>query len=294
MSQNSIIILLTILLAITCQQAADKQENQLDSYFEAVDNLRSTKLPKALNEISGLAMSEDGRLFAHNDEEGIVYQIDYTTGKIEKKFSLGKKKPPKKDFEGLAIVRDKFFLVTSDGDLYEFKEGDNNDNVEYEIHKTSLSSKNDVEGLCYDPETNALLLACKGYPGKGYKNQKAVYSFSLDNMKLNKKPRFLIPEKIFKEDSSFVHSLGDFFLLPVRKFAPSGIERHPLAGSFFVLSANGYSLIEVSLNGKIIGRIKLDSEIHHQSEGITFTSENILLISDEAAENKAKITSYNW
>jgi hypothetical protein len=59
-----------------------------------------------------------------------------------------------------------------------------------------------VEGLCYDPETTSLLLACKDYPGKGFEKNKAVYSFALHTITLDEKPRFLIPLKDIRKNIS--------------------------------------------------------------------------------------------
>src|SRR5437867_8988129 len=73
-------------------------------------------LPKQLSEASGLTMSADGRLFSHNDELGIVYQIDYTTGKIVKQFSLGTI-TLRGDFEGIAMNGGMMYLVASNGNI---------------------------------------------------------------------------------------------------------------------------------------------------------------------------------
>jgi uncharacterized protein YjiK len=277
---------------MACSQASEPEKSILGFYFNSTDSSRSVTLPKELKEISGLAMTHDGRLFAHNDENSVIYQIDYRNGTILKNFVVGKKKSKKEDFEGLAIVENTFYMVTSEGILFEFKEGEDGKNVKHKTHKTWLSSKYDVEGLCYDSETHALLLACKGYAGKGYSDERAVYVFSLNTKKLEKEPRLLLPKKVFKEDSSFIHTLGDFFLLPVRKFAPSGIERHPKTGTFIIISAKGRSLIEISREGKILGRVVLPSERHKQPEGIAFTPDHHLLISDEGGDSKARITCY--
>jgi uncharacterized protein YjiK len=236
------------------------------------------KLDKKLEEISGLAATKEGRLFCHNDEKGEVFQLDFQTGKILKSFSL--KKKVKEDFEGIAIVKDMFYMVTSKGDIFEFKEGKNGSNVKYKVYETDLKSKYDVEGLCYDPETNSLLLACKEFPGKGIKNKRAVYSFSLKKKKLIDEPRFLISTKKIEEASD--HDA----------FNPSGIERHSLSGTFFIITGKGRGIIEVSSNGKILAEENLNDKIHRQPEGITFLSDNSLLISDEGDDSKATLTIY--
>src|SRR5262245_54963359 len=56
------------------------------------------QLPQRLREISGLAVTPDGRLFAHGDERAALYEIDPERGRILKSFSLN----VRGDFEGLA------------------------------------------------------------------------------------------------------------------------------------------------------------------------------------------------
>jgi hypothetical protein len=204
---------------MACSQASEPEKSILGFYFNSTDSSSSVTLPKELKEISGLAMTQDGRLFAHNDENSVIYQIDYRNGTILKSFVVGKKKSKKEDFEGLAIVENTFFMVTSEGILFEFKEGEDGKNVKHKTHKTWLSSKYDVEGLCYDSETHALLLACKGYAGKGYSDERAVYVFSLNTKKLEKEPRLLLPKKVFKEDHAYYYqrrSLKKILVLFIR------------------------------------------------------------------------------
>lgn len=237
------------------------------------------KLPGELTEISGIAAVGD-RVFGITDEVGKIYELDINSGKIIKKFFLGKW-TAEADFEGLAIINDVFVAVTSNGNLYFFKEGAKGQSVDYDIIKTELKSSNNIEGLCYDKKTNCLLLACKDYAGKGYDDYRAVYSFSLDSMQLNKKPRFLISLKKLKKNYD------------IKKFHPSGIVSHSAGNSFFVLySKGGPGIIEISDEGDIIGSVKLKSKNHRQPEGITFINDNILIITDEGAGKSAAITKY--
>lgn len=255
---------------------------QLPHYINKNNPVKSVKLDKDLKEISGLAVSNDGRLFAHNDEKGEVFQIDTQNGKIIKKFKLGGKKKVKEDFEGIAIVNDDFYMVTSGGDIYKFKEGSNKGDVDYDVFKTGLKSKYDVEGLCYDPETNALLLACKEFAGKKYDDERAVYSFSLDKNKMGNKPRFLI--SIDKIES----------IKGVHEFKPSAIERNPVTGSFFIVGGKGFVVIEISKEGKILSYMELNRHIHAQPEGIAFLPDNTMLISDEAVSSDALLSFYRY
>jgi uncharacterized protein YjiK len=288
-----VMMFIILLFIFACaNNNTDNNRDKKRSNFN-LESKNSVKLSKKLHELSGLAMTNDGRLFGHNDEKAEIFQIDYSDGSIIKSFSLGKKSV-KKDFEGIAIVDDIFFLVSSSGEIFEFSEGEDNSSVPYEKYKTRLTSKNNVEGLCYDPESNSLLLACKEYPGKSYDGKRAVYAFSLTEKKLNIKPRFLISiEEVnsFK-NTGFAKKLGDFFLLTEDSFAPSGIEKHPQKNSFFLLSFHGRMIVEISSVGKIIGVIFLDKKYHNQPEGITFSEDLSLLIGDEGGKGKATITKY--
>jgi len=195
-------------------QQSDCTHGTLHNYSFSDKHSRAITLPKQLNEISGLTVTGDNRLFAHNDEVGTVYEIDISAGKIINEFYLGKKKL-KKDFEGIAAVNDSLFLVTSSGVLYKFNYPDDERNVEYIKFKTFLSAKYNVEGLCFDKATNSLLLACKDYAGKNLTEYKAIYSFDLSRYELQEEPRFLIN----------LDSLKNKF--NINNFSPTGIEVHP-------------------------------------------------------------------
>ncbi len=258
-------------------QHNDSNIGTLHNYSFSDKDSRTITLPKKLNEISGLTVTADDRLFSHNDEVGAVYEVDLSTGKIINEFYLGKKKI-KKDFEGIAVVKDSLFMVTSSGVIYKYCYSDNKKNVDYKKFKTSLSAKNNVEGLCYDKATNSLLLACKDYAGKNLKDYKPIFSFDLSRYKLQEEPRFLIN----------LDSLKNKF--NINNFSPTGIEVHPNSGNVFVLSSHEKVIVELSSNGELLNAVKLKTKNHRQPEGITFLLNLSLLISDEGQNKKAKVT----
>lgn len=264
-------------LYFTFAQQYDLNEGTLHHYDFSGDKSKTVTLPKKLNEISGLAVTRDNRLFAHNDEVGIVYEVDISTGDISNEFYLGKKKV-KKDFEGIAVVKDSLYMVTSSGVIYKFSYSDNNKNVDYKKFKTILSTKYNVEGLCYDKATHSLLLACKEYAGKNLKDYKAIFSFDLSNYKLQVEPRFLIN----------LDSLKNKF--NINNFSPTGLEVHPKSGNIFVLSSHEKAIIELSSNGELLNAVKLKSINHPQPEGISFLSDLTLLISDEGKNKRGNLT----
>jgi uncharacterized protein YjiK len=78
-------------------------------------------LPTELAEISGLTEMPDGMLLAHADERARVAAIDPRKGLLQRRFTLGA--GVRGDFEGITMVGDTAFLVTSSGVIYRFLAG---------------------------------------------------------------------------------------------------------------------------------------------------------------------------
>ena len=116
-------------------------------------------LPGRLDEVSGLAFTPDGRLFAHDDERGRIHEIDPESGEVGKRFEL--EDDVRDDFEGITIVGSRFFLISSTGFLYEFMEADDDASTPFRRTDTRLGAGCEVEGLDYDAASDALLIACK-------------------------------------------------------------------------------------------------------------------------------------
>lgn len=236
-------------------------------------------LPEELNEISGLAVSSEGKIFTHDDELGIIYQIDFTSCKIIKKFFLG---DPviKGDFEGIEIANNKFYLVTSDGILYSFSEGKENQIVEFEKVKLDIADKFEIEGLCYYPEKNSLLLAIKYIEVRKYDDLRPVFEFDLSKNNLLPNPIFQINIRQLKSEYKF------------ENFFPSGIAYSKQSNTLLITgSRDQKAVIETDTDGNIINAIKLKKEFHPQPEGISMVG-NLLLISDESKNEAARLTVY--
>jgi uncharacterized protein YjiK len=140
-----------------------------------------------------------------------------------------------------------------------------------------LSESNDVEGLEYDRDSNALLLACKGYPGKNLAGNKTVYAFSLDTYRLTPVPRMIISLKDVSGGKSF---------------NPSGIARHPVSGTYFIVSADAGAIIETDGNGAVLAQRTLPKSINRQPEGIAFAPDTSLIICNDGQGKTSTLTVY--
>lgn len=264
-----------ILFILFLMQSRDQALPEIKSYDFGNKKMASVKLPKELSEASGLTFTDAGRLLGHNDEQGIIYEIDYHTGAIRQRFSLGKLVVYRDDLEDLAAKKDTIFMVNSSGVILRFLPGKDKERIDFQTFKTPLSIRNDVEGLVYDPATDCLLLACKGEAGIDFRSavpaqHKAVYAFSLKTYKLLPKPRFLIPA------AKIVAQIKE------KEFSPSAIARHPRTGNFFVMAARGNAIVEIDAGGNLLSLSALPKSVHPQPEGLAIAADGTLVICNEA------------
>lgn len=239
------------------------------------------KLTGKLQEISGLAMTKDGRLLAHNDEKGTVFEIDSRNGKVVKQFSLSDVgKPVSDDFEGIATVGDRIYLVNSRGRLYEFEEGNDGKTVLYNIFTTGIGRDYEIEGLAYDPLKRQLLLISKNPLRAKVKDHLTIFRWSVDTRQLVAKGHTII-------------SIADFAShLKGKLFQPSGIERHPRSGNYFIIAAQQRAVAEVTPAGQVLSVVTFPADWHRQAEGVTFTAVGTLIVADEGAGKRARLTFY--
>jgi uncharacterized protein YjiK len=243
--------------------------------YDFEDRLRRFDLPGRLDEVSGLAFSPDGRLFAHDDERGRVHEIDPTTGEVGKRFDLGSNLV-RDDFEGIAIVGERFFLVSSSGRLYEFREGQDRQNMEFRVTDSGVGRGCEVEGLDYEPVRDELLIACKvSLPERG---EIVVHRLPIDPAR-ERPPPLRLPKA----------ALLPFGLAP--EFDPSAIAVTP-TGHWLLLSGRHDALIEVSPDGVLHAAVELRKGRHPQSEGLAIGPDGTLYISDEKNGKEARLTAY--
>lgn len=238
-------------------------------------------LPRAISEISGLALTADQRLLVHGDENGAVSEIDYRRGVVVKQFLLGKKHTVHADFEGITVAGDKIFMLASNGDLYEFKEGAAGERVDYTLHDTHLGKECEFEGVAYDPATASLLLACKHVYSRELKNLLVIYRW-----KLEKDPGPRLTMLTVPLDDAIGAN-------PWKSLFPSDITIDPFNGNYILIAARQQALIEITPAGDVVLTRPLPGP-HEQAEGVAITKDSLLLISDEAVRRPAVLTLYRW
>lgn len=275
---RSLAMLATLVGAQACAQPQDSFS--IGGFEYDPQRFVQWKLPKGLQEISGLALDERGRLFAHDDERAVIHQLDYAAGRSIKRFSLGSPAVAA-DFEGIAVTEDRFYLITSDGDLYSAAEGDDGEAVAYDVVRTQLGKRCEIEGLALLAAANELLIACKSPRQPALAGAVVVFRWSLGTGAASQQPPLRLS---LAEIESLTGS---------PRFHPSGIDVSPGNGNIVIVAARERALVEVTLGGELRGAAALPANHSHpQTEGIALSPRGDLILADEGGKKRGRLGVY--
>jgi uncharacterized protein YjiK len=262
-----------IFVMAICFLSAACESGQIEA-----DDVVQWALPDKLREVSGLALTDDERLLAITDEEGIVYEIDYRNGSLVKAFAIGEP-TVRADFEGIAVLDGTIWLLTSNGRLYSFGEGSDGERVAYQRINTGLADQCEFEGLTAEPQTGRLLLICKESRKK--KKGLRIFEWLVAGGKNQDVTEIELAEEALRKS------------IDKKQLNPSGISINPVTGNRIVVAARQRVVLELTRDGQLIDVImRLDAKRHSQPEGIVMTKNGRLLIADEAGGRAARLTIY--
>lgn len=238
------------------------------------------KLPQELREISGLALTTDQRLLAIADEEAAVYELDYRNGALVKVFALGSP-TVRGDFEGIAVLGEAVWFMTSNGRLFVSREGEDGERVSFAEYDSGAGEYCELEGLAANVQAASLLLACK----KPVSSRDPLKIFTVPIV--DGRPVDLtgteLPEAAIAAKLNMAHT------------RPSGIAIDPATGNWILVAANHAALISVTPDGTLIDAIILPGKTRHrQAEGIAISTDGLLLIADEGGGGRARLAVYAW
>lgn len=296
---NRISPLLLAIFLISCG-SSDRKTSKQDTVSKETFEPKGGKLytvPAELVEISGISFVSDSVLVAVQDEEGILFFYDLNKEAITRQYEFWKGK----DYEDLAVVGNDLWIVNSSGALYElknFKNGPSKPNV----FKTVLKEENNIEGLALDKKNNRLLLAVKDLSMDGDEKEKDIYAFDLKTKTLNTQPVFSIRlseiETFFKGDEieevskKILKAVGNQNLNKV--FRTSALAFHPKTGELYVLSSLNNIIAVLDQKGSITKVLELDGKEFIQPEGLAFTQDGRLFVSNEGQGKQANIIELKY
>jgi hypothetical protein len=238
-------------------------------------------LPADLAEVSGIAFTPEGRLLAHGDEQALIWDFDLRTRRLRGRFGLvGPGGILRGDFEDIAVVGERVFLVTSDAVIYEGRIIPDGRTTEGRRRTKSLGGGCEVEGMSWDEATRSLLLLCKTTRSKQWEDQVVIVAVSVEDWRFEPEPRLLIRESQLEK------------VTRQKRFNGSAIVRHPRTGTYLLVAGPQRAYAEVSAGGDVLGGGVLDRSRHPQPEGLAIAPDLTLLVSDEGAGGQASITGY--
>jgi len=224
------------------------------------------KLPVELDEISGLAFyPKDSSVFAIGDEFGWLYKIPLTSNKPLRKWKFS----AEGDYEDLAMVDKVFYVLQSNGNITAFTFDDHNQILTQS--EPFPTRGNEFEILYYDPHLFKLTMMCKDCEADK-KKALTVFYFNL----LNKR---------FDDSSSInVTAIANMIGEKKIKFKPSAAAINPVTDELYIISSVNKLLVVADRKGNPKQTYPIDAGLFKQPEGITFTPDGDMIISNESAD----------
>lgn len=252
-----------------------EEEKVLSGNYSNVEVVEEWGLPKILDEVSGIAMIDEERIAAIQDENGIIFIYNLSTSKIEDQINFGNDG----DYEGIALVGNTAYVLRSDGNIFEVKDYLNSKNPETVEHKTAVQNEFNFEGLAYDKANNRLLLAAKE---KAKQDFIPVFAFDLESNSLLKETAYKISfnDEVFKDVKK--KKLEKTIL-------PSEINIDPATGKVYILEGVDPKIVILDKEGNLQKLHQLNRNQFKQAEGLTFGDSGEIYISNEGKGGKANI-----
>jgi hypothetical protein len=241
-------------------------------------NKQEWTLAKELKEISANVFVDDVHMACVEDNDGIIYIYNLQTESIDEQIRFD----GKGDFEGLALVRNTWYVLRSDGLLYEVQP-QKGKAPHVKIYELPLKAENETESLCFDNDNNRLLVAVKT-KDLHETNKKGIYSFDLKTKHMSTTAVVYIESKVSIGDND--EGNGKKKKKEKAEIKPSEIAIQPTTRDLYILDGPSARLFIADAKGNIKSKFELDRKILPQPEGICFSKRGEIYISSEANKNK--------
>ncbi|WP_419212069.1 SdiA-regulated domain-containing protein [Maribacter sp. X9] len=269
------LLVVAIIVAFTVQKV---QPKHTPSTHYAIN--KTWELPKVLNEISGIAWLKDGTIACVQDEDGIIFIYDLQQNKIVEEIEFA----GSGDYEGITVHNDDAYVLRSDGTIYQVLNF-RTKNRKVQTFKTEFSEENNMESLTLNPKTQSLIIAPKDRDMQD--DFKGLYQILIDSKKMSASPSV----KINMNDGAFKNYKHKKVY---KTFSPSDVAIHPKTGEYYVLEGKNPKLVILNADGTIKTVHELHKDTFAQPEGITFSPDGTLYISNEAGDDVANILKVSF
>ncbi|AEE18287.1 SdiA-regulated protein [Dokdonia sp. Hel_I_63] len=275
------IVTLAIIVTVSCANSYNGQSDEKDKITIKKKSkkdytiVNTWKMPKILNEVSGISWISDNRLACVEDEDGTIFIYDLKKEKVIQEVAFA----GHGDYEGITVNGKDAYVMRSDGLIYEvlrFRES----NPTVTNFQTAFSGRNNIETLTLDTKKNSLVITPKDRDSN--EDFKGLYYIPLNSKIMPVKPviRINMNDKAFEDFKK---------KKAYRTFSPSDVAIHPVTGDYYVLEGKKPKLAILDSDGTVKKVYQLDKDDFAQPEGITFSPDGRLFISNEARKDEATI-----
>lgn len=221
-------------------------------------------LPPTLDEISGIAYyAKDTSVFAIIDEEALLFKISLNHPEKIQVWPFGNAN----DYEDIILKDSTFYVLVSNGGIrtVTFK-GEEIATKKYEFILGTGKKKNEFESIYLD--SGMIILVCKDCEGDK-KIRTTRYSFDLSSGQY--------------QELEPLHNAEVAQLVDDKKVAlkASGAAINPLNNDLYIVSAVNKTIYIFDEKGNPKEFYELNPKVYKQPEGITFTPDGDLIISNE-------------
>jgi uncharacterized protein YjiK len=238
-------------------------------------------LGKVLNEISGLNFNVDSNsLLAISDSKRKIYEINLKTQKLK---DFAEKFAEQADFEDLVKINNTVFVLVSNGTIVAVPPNatDSAGTIAYPFWS---KEKNDFETMYYDSIANGLIILCKSCAHEKGLGTRTAYRFDLSNKKF---------------DSTMFYTINSDSVKAAVKnndasFRPSAAAIHPIEKRLYILASSGQLLVITDTRGAVIEAYNLNPDRNPQAEGIAFSPNGTMFISNEGKYGKATLQVFSY
>lgn len=263
-----IVLLIVAFILQSCDNLFNKKKFLNSDRYDFA-NPQVIRLPQVFDEISGIAYyPKDTSIFAIIDEEALLLKISLTQPQKYQKWTFDKKR----DYEDLVLLDSTFYVLASDGDIITINfEGDSLTTTHKKFKEYS-SASNEFETLYFNKNADNLVIVCKDCDDE---DKAEVKSFSY----------------AYKSPASPYADFIKFDTKPIND--KKGVENHlrasaaainPVTNQLYMISSIQKMIVIFDTDGRFLHYIDLDPGIYKQPEGMAFTPEGDLLISNEFAD----------
>ncbi len=258
---------LIISLSVICFGCITKAQQEKFSNTDTYDfaQPKIINLPTLLDEISGLAYyPKDTSVFAIIDEDGLLFKIPLNDPTKVKEWRFDKQR----DFEDIVYKDSTFYVMVSNGDIDKINFVNDKIAVVKGDFPNAENKLNEFESMYYSADSNKLVILCKECEDD--KNNIISSFYYDDSTRRYSGFQRIATEPLFQKIGS-----------KKEKIKPSAAAINPITKELYVLCSGNKFIFVQDAAGKIKELIKLNPAIYKQPEGMTFTPDGDLIISNE-------------